>query len=79
MNIKDCSPTPKFKTMCFAYINGGEAFEFGGALYIKLNSGEYYNAVSLQSGGFLHFDVDDKVHQLHRCEIIYEKCLQEEE
>ena len=79
MTITDCSPKPKFRTMQFSYINVGEVFEFGGTLYIRTIAVDWRNAVSLQSGGFMRFDAEDKVHQLHRCEITYEKCLQEEE
>ena len=83
MNIKDNSIQPKFKTMEFRYINIGEAFEQGGDLYIKTFpisvKDVHYNAVGLSLGTSEYFAQTDKVHQLHRCEITYEKCLQEEE
>lgn len=83
MNIKDNSVNPKFKTMEFRYINTGEAFEQDGDLYIKIypiDEGDIlYNAIGLSLGTSEYFTQSDKVHQLHKCEITYEKCLQEEE
>ena len=78
MNIKDNSVQPKFKTLRFDFINYGEAFEYEGDLCIKVHIVDnMYNAVSLKSGVSYSFTSDTMVHQLHKCEITYEKCLQE--
>lgn len=79
MNIKDNSVQPKFKTMKFKRISVGEAFEFEGDLCIKIAAVVWCNAISLHSGTGMCMADDDEVHQLHRCEITYEKCLQEED
>lgn len=81
MNIKDNSVQPKFKTMEFRYINIGEAFEHDGDLYIKISPIDVgdvlYNAIGLNLGTSEFFTQSDRVYQLHKCEITYEKCLQE--
>ncbi len=79
MNIKNNSAQPKFKTMEFKYINAGEAFEHDGNLYIKIfpleDNDTLYNAIDLRTGTSEYFTQRDSVHQLHKCEITYEKCL----
>ncbi len=83
MNIKDNSVQPKFKTMEFRYISIGEAFEHDGDLLIKIFPIEIedalYNAIDLSTGTSEYFTQRGRVHQLRKCEIIYEKCLQEKE
>ena len=80
MNIKDNSVQPKFKTMKFGHINFGEAFEYTGDLCIKVHPVDNgYNAVNLASGTFKRISCDTMVHQLHKGEITYEICVQEEE